>query len=313
MNAQPRRRTVLFAVVLGFGSVIASVPIASGQDRDQQVANEMQRASREVAKTAPTEATRFESRHLILYVDKGLLSTEAEQKFSADLEKGFAAASDYLRRTFDSGKRGVRKPSYYLTNRAGISHAGATEVFLFARRVIASPAIAIHETVHLLLIRNPTAGRNRDDLPADEEAKLMATSGLWLVEGMASYVADELAARVPLPPARLFFDGDNSTVDNEARKWLAEPRGQKVAPFVGSHGIPEELLADRPNVAAPFYVLGHSLVKFMIQRAGVSAMVRLYEEHFDGTRSIEDDVKRVTRKELSQWREEWLRFLSQTR
>ena len=121
------------------------------------------------------------------------------------------------------------------------------------------------------------------------------------------------AARVPLPPARLFFDGDNSTIDNEARKWLAEPRGQKVAPFVGSHGIPEDFLADRPNVAAPFYVLGHSLVKFMIQRAGVPAMARLYEEHFDGTRSIEDDVKRVTRKELSQWREEWLRFLSQTR
>lgn len=313
MNAQTHRRVVLCAIVLVFGSVTESAPSATGQDRDQQVASDMQRASREVVRTAPTEADRFESRHLILYIDKGLLTTEAEQKFSADLEKGFVAASVYLRRTFDSGNRGVRKPSYYLTNRAGISHAGATEVFLFARRVIASPAIAIHETVHLLLVRTATTGRNREGLSADEEATLMATSGLWLVEGMASYVADELAARVPLPPARLFFDGDNSTVDNEARKWLAEPRGQKVAPFVGSHGIPQDFLADRPNVAAPFYVLGHSLVKFMIQRAGVSAMARLYEEHFDGTRSIEDDVKRVTRKELSQWREEWLRFLSRTR
>jgi hypothetical protein len=118
---------------------------------------------------------------------------------------------------------------------------------------------------------------------------------------------------VQLAPARLFFDGDNSTVDNEARKWLADPRGQRVAPFVGSHGIPEDLLADRPNVAAPFYVLGHSLVKFMIQRAGVPAMVRLYEEHFDGTRSIEEDVKRVTGKDLSQWRDAWLVFLSATR
>ena len=108
----------------------------------------------------------------------------------------------------------------------------------------------------------------------------------------------------------MFFDGDNSTVDAAARKWLEDPRGQKVAPFVGSHGIPEDLVADRPNVAAPFYVLGHSLVKFMIQRAGIPAMVRLYEEHFDATRSIEEDVKRVTGKDLSLWREEWLRSLS---
>jgi len=313
MSGQTHRRIALFAVLVGLGIVTGSRPSATGQDRDQQVASDMQRASREVVSTAATAADRFESRHLILYIDKGLLSTAAEQQFSADLEKGFVVASDYLQRTFNSRQRGVGKPSYYLTNRAGISHAGATDVFLFARRVIASPAIAIHETVHLLLVRTATTGRNREDLSADEEATLMATSGLWLVEGMASYVADELAARVPLPPARLFFDGDNSTVDTEARKWLAESRGQKVAPFVGSHGIPEDFLADRPNVAAPFYVLGHSLVKFMIRRAGVSAMARLYEEHFDGTRSIEDDVKRVTRKELSQWREEWLRFLADIR
>ena len=159
MNAQTHRRVVLCAIVLVFGSVTESAPSATGQDRDQQVASDMQRASREVVRTAPTEADRFESRHLILYIDKGLLTTEAEQKFSADLEKGFVAASVYLRRTFDSGNRGVRKPSYYLTNRAGISHAGATEVFLFARRVIASPAIAIHETVHLLLVRTATTGR----------------------------------------------------------------------------------------------------------------------------------------------------------
>jgi hypothetical protein len=111
----------------------------------------------------------------------------------------------------------------------------------------------------------------------------------------------------------LFFDGDNSTVDDAARTWLEDPGGQRVAPFVGSHGLPENLVADRPNVAAPFYVLGHSLVKFMIQRAGVPAMARLYEEHFDGTRSIEDDVKRVTGKQLASWREEWLRFLSRVR
>ena len=283
---------------------------ARSQNRDQQVADDMQRASREVIRTAATDADRIESEHLVLYVDKGLLTPDAERQFSSDVETGFAATSALLQRRFDSAKRGVRKPSYYLTNRAGISHAGATRVFLFARRVIASPAIAIHETVHLLLIGDPSAPRNRDDVTPEEDARLMAGAGIWLVEGLASYVADEVAPRVHLAPARLFFDGDNSTVDREARKWLDDPRGVKVAPFVGSHGIPPDFLADRPNVAAPFYVLGQSFVKFMVQRVGVSTMARIYEEHFNGTRTIEEDVKRVTGTELTRWREDWLRFLT---
>jgi hypothetical protein len=134
MDAQCFDASFCLAVLVSFGSGTASSLNAGRQNRD------------EVVKTAPTEANRFESRHLILYIDKGLLTTDVEQKFSVDLEKGFVAASDYLRRTFDASKRGV---------------------------------------------------------------------------------------------------------------------------------------------------------KFMIQRAGVPAMVRLYEEHFDGTRSIEDDVKRVTGKDLA--------------
>jgi hypothetical protein len=146
MDAQCFDASFCLAVLVSFGSGTASSLNAGRQNRDEQVQSEMQKASREVVKTAPTEANRFESRHLILYIDKGLLTTDVEQKFSVDLEKGFVAASDYLRRTFDASKRGV---------------------------------------------------------------------------------------------------------------------------------------------------------KFMIQRAGVPAMVRLYEEHFDGTRSIEDDVKRVTGKDLA--------------
>jgi len=69
-------------------------------------------------------------------------------------------------------------------------------------------------------------------------------------------------------------------------------------------------LADRANAAAPFYVLGQSLVRYMVQRAGIATIVQLYEEHYDGTRSIEDDVKRVTGTDLQEWRQNWLRAIS---
>ena len=98
-------------------------------------------------------------------------------------------------------------------------------------------------------------------------------------------------------------------MDQEAREWLAEPRGRTVLPFVGSHGAPPNLLADRHNVSAPFYVLGHSLARYMVGRAGIAAIVRLYEEHTNGRASIEDDVRRVTGRDLDAWRQDWLRSL----
>jgi len=93
----------------------------------------MQRTSLEVVRTAPTDADRFDTEHLVLYIDKGLLSPDAERQFAAAVERGFVAVSEYIRRTYTPTPN-APKPSYYLTNRAGISHASATRVFLFARR-----------------------------------------------------------------------------------------------------------------------------------------------------------------------------------
>jgi len=289
--------------------VFATAAGAAGQNRDQDAAAAMIDGSREVVRTAPTQANRFETDHVIVYIDKDLLTAEAEREFSTNLERYFVATSAYLRRSFDRRSRRTAKPTYYLTNRAGISHAESTRIFLLARRVVPSPAIAIHETVHLLLMRNIDAPRNRSDLTPEEDARLMATSGIWLAEGFASYVTNELAPTLGIEPDRLFLKGDKETVDQEAREWIRDSRGAKVLPFVGPHGVPEGFVADRANVAAPFYVLGQSFIKSLVQRAGLATIVRLYEEHFDGTRSIEDDVKRVTGKNLIQWREEWLRAI----
>jgi hypothetical protein len=284
------------AAVLGYAA----------QDRDADTARTMDAASRDVVRTAATQADRFETDHVILYIDKGLLAPDAARAFAGTMERCFVAASDYVGRRFDPAVRRVAKPSLYLTDRAGISHAEVTRLFLRAARVIPSPAIAIHEAIHLLLMRNPDAPRNRSDLPPDEDKRLTATTGVWLAEGFAGYAAYEVAPTLGLDPDRLFVKGDRSTVDAEARTWMRDARGGTVLPFVGSHGIPEGLLADRVNVAPPFYVLGHSFTKYLVGRVGLERVVRLYEEHFDGTRSIEEDVKRITGMDLARLREQWL-------
>jgi hypothetical protein len=112
-----------------------------------------------------------------------------------------------------------------------------------------------------------------------------------------------------MDPDRLFVKGDQSTVDDEARRWMRDPRGIGVLPFAGSHGVPDNFLADRPNVAAPFYVLGQSFVKYLVQHTSLALMTQLYEEHYDGTHPIEQDVRRITGRDLLQWRIEWLHAL----
>jgi hypothetical protein len=281
------------------------------QNPDQDAARSMADGSREVVRTAATAADRIETNHVIVYIDKGLLTSEAEREFAQDIERIFVATSTYLQRKFDPTFRKTAKPDYYLTNRAGISHAESTRIFLNAPRVIPSPAIVIHESVHLLLVKNPDAPRNRTDLTPEEDAKLTASSGVWLAEGFAGYVSYELAPRLNMEPDHLFVKGDRTTVDEEARKWIRDPRGATVLPFAGSFGIPEGLLADRANVAPPFYVLGQSFVKYLVQHAGLAAITQLYEEHFDGTESIADDVNRITGKDLSRWRTEWLEVIGE--
>jgi hypothetical protein len=281
-------------------------PAMGGQNPDQDAARTMADGSREVVRTAPTAADRIDTTHVIVYVDKGLLTTEAEREFAQSVDRMFAATSTYLQRRFDPTRRKTALPAYYLTNWAGISHAESTRIFLGARRVIPSPAIVIHESVHLLLMKNPDAPRNRDDLTPEVDARVMANSGVWLAEGFAGYVAYELAPRLNLEPDHLFVKGDRSTVDAEAGQWIRDPRGAKVLPYVGAAGMPEGLLADRTNVAAPFYVLGQSFIKYLVLHAGLATVTRLYEEHFDGTRAIADDVNRITGRALADWRAGWL-------
>lgn len=292
-------KSVIVAALLS-----SSWPVAA-QDADHDAANAMLRGERDVISTA-AQQQRFELPHLILYVDQGVLDADAARRFANELERSFVATSDALRHTFESGRFKVKKPSYYLTDRAGISHVSDGRVFLRAARVVDSPTIAVHETVHLLLATDPAAPRMLPETPPDIDA----TTGYWMIEGFPSHVATELEPQLGLAPDHLFLKGDASTLDAEAREWLDDPRGKAVVPYVGSRGYPPALLSDRANVAAPFYVLSESFVKFVAARAGLQTLARLYVEHVNGRAAIENDVRRVTKIELAQWRADWLRALA---
>src|SRR5438477_5790502 len=87
------------------------------QNPDQDAARSMADGSREVVRTAPTAADRNETDRVIVYIDKGLLTTEAEREFVQGIDRMFVATSTYLQRKFDPTFRKTAKPAYYLTNR----------------------------------------------------------------------------------------------------------------------------------------------------------------------------------------------------
>src|SRR5262245_23096753 len=243
-------------------ATLLCVPGGLAQNRDAQAVADMIALEAELLKNAASPCDRSESPPLAAVFDKRLLSPDAERKFSARLEEGYNAVAGFLNLTFDPRERGTSKPDYYVTDRAGLSHAWPTRVILRARRVVPDGlSIAYHETAHMLVMHDPSAPRNRGDLPPDEDARVWANSGTWLPDGFADYVSYEIARKLHIVPADLFGAGTSeSEVDAHARKWLNDPRGRAVLPFIASHGSPDNSFADRENVAAPYYVLGHSFV-----------------------------------------------------
>jgi len=182
------------------------------------------------------------------------------------------------------GRRGRARLRFELRRDARISTTRGRTIFLPAYRVRARTAPYLHEIAHALLpCRRAPA---------------------WFSEGLACYLESALAERGAGYDSRLFTWDGNRGVHDDARRWLADPRGRKVLPFIGTRGMPAGILADRRNVAAPFYVLSHSLLKFLVERAGMDATVRLMR-----ARSFAREVQRSTGKTVAAWRREWLRRL----
>ncbi len=166
-----------------------------------------------------------------------------------------------------------------------ISTARGRTILLSTHRVASRSAPYLHEIAHTLLPCRYA--------PA------------WFSEGLACYLESHMSECGCGYDSRLFTEHGNRGVDADAARWLAEARGQKVLPYVGTRGTPPGIVADRHNVAAPFYVLSHSLMKFLADQAGLPAVIRLA-----GSRNFSPALRRVTGKSAPSWRSLWLDHLA---
>jgi hypothetical protein len=215
-----------------------------------------------------------------LWFDSGVLGPDQMDTFARLVNRGIVDTEGFL----GGSRAGSRKIRYFISGRVEISHSTWRSIFLPIGKVQNRTAPYLHETTHVLA---PC-----DDCP------------MWFSEGLASYVQSYVSEHAGGYDGAIFARRGNHGIDQDARRWLASESGQAVAPFIGVHGEPPDINYDRSNVAAPFYVMAQSLVKFIVARATLKKLRVVFDaSDFDA------ELKSATGKSSTEWKGMWLKGL----
>ena len=264
----------------------------------RQVVAQPERLALAKAIVSELQATgvRLERPRVVVYVEAGFIPAPDQARWADLISKGIGDIERFLNASF-----GSTTLEYYVSSKVrdtSFSIPGYGEpprVFLASDRVARGAAPYLHEAVHHLVFsvaRQQTATEPH----------------FWLFEGFPGYVEDAVVARYGGTAGRVFVRGGNEAVDDEARAMLATPKGRELLAFVGRPGLPPGM-EDRQAVAKPFYVLGQSLTKHLIEAIGLEAFVGSIVPHLLNTVKFEAEVQRACGKSLERVTAEWLASL----
>jgi hypothetical protein len=221
--------------------------------------------------------TRQETERAVLFFEAGPLSQDEMTEFANLVDKGIKDIGTFL---------GVSLPPeskirYYISGQFEISHSRGHSVYLPMARVANKSAPYLHETTHVIA-------------PCPE-------CPMWFSEGLASFVQSYVSEHMGGYDGIIFARRGNRGIDRDALRWLGNERGQAVLPFIGKTEEPPQIGEDRSNVAAPYYVMAQSLVKFMAEN---TEMEKLRAVMADA--DFDDALKRMTGKTPEEWKQKWL-------
>jgi hypothetical protein len=183
--------------------------------------------------------------HASLWFDSGALGPNQMDRFSRLVNRGIVDIEAYL----GGSHLGSQKIRYFISDRVEISHSTARSIFLPIDKVRDRSAPYLHETTHVVA-------------PCDN-------CPMWFSEGLASHVQSYISEHAGGYDGGVFSQNGNRGINQDVRRWLASDSGQAVAPYIGVLGEPPAINYDRSNVAAPFYVMAQSFVRFIVKRASI--------------------------------------------
>jgi len=200
-----------------------------------------------------------------------------------------------------------QKITYYISPERFVAHAtGRGVVLMPLARLQEGRAPFLHESAHELLF--PQLPSAPDDLSPTGARVPLASRPVWLIEGMADYVAQTVAAATGFAEGDVFDVGGLAQADQTCAQRLQGPRGAEVLRFIGAEGAPEALLTtERQAVAPTLYACAQSFTKFLVARVGLQAMVGLFPLIREGT--VDERLAQLTQSSLPLLRAEWLRTI----
>ena len=205
-----------------------------------------------------TERVRRETERTVLeYHPEDLSLTEAEV-FSVLIDRGVADIEAVISPSLPAWAKRTGRLRFVVSPRIPISRTHGTTVLLPLERVRTRTAPYLHETVHALV--SPRGDR------------------VWLTEGLACYLESWVSENRGGYDAHVFTRAGDREIHAAARRTLEREAGRAVLPWVGGHGEPPLMEEDRSGVARPFYVLSQSLTKYVVDSAGLGAVVRALVE-----------------------------------
>jgi hypothetical protein len=253
----------------------ALVVAASMHPKPAKAQNSWQ-SDRQLAAQLRETGSQIDKERATLWFDRDALSQAEMVEFASLVSQGIQDIEAYLQ--IPAADQKIR---FYISNQTSISHALGRSIFLPLPKVANRTAPYLHETTHVVA---PCL-----DCP------------MWFSEGFASFVQSYISEHVGGYDGVIFSRRGNRGIDRDAGRWLAGDRGQAVLPFLGRHGEPPEIAYDRSNVAAPFYVMAQSLVKFMVEQAGIEKIGTVI-----GAPDFDEALLKLTGNSSSDWKERWL-------
>lgn len=269
----------------GFAFVLAISPIAlRAQTPPPTPLNWDSDDSARVA-FATTRGRAYRSGQVIVWAPPESLAARWLDAFVDSLATGIDAMRRLMGGPYPWQRIGERPITYYLSPGRFVSHAsGAGAVFISLTRVRSGGAPYLHEAAHELLA--PPAPFSpfeyTDSVTAERAA---ARFPQWLNEGLPDYLAQATASATGFHEGDVFEVGGLAKVDSTCAARLAQsPRRAEILEKVGRSGRLEALFrTDRAQVAPVFYACSQSFTKYVVDRAGIRAVIAAFPGIPSGT------------------------------
>ena len=243
---------------------------------------------RDLMQELRADGVRYDRTGASVYFEKDTMTPQEMDAFSNLVDQGIKDIEGLLKIPDERRREQAGKIFFFVSSKIDIGRSRFRTVMLPLWRVQNEVAPYLHETAHIVA--------RCESCP------------MWFSEGFASWVQSHVSETIGGYDAKVFARRGNRGVDADAVRYLNTAQGQSVLPFVLEGGEPPDIVAERRAVGAPFYVLSQSLVKYLVEHAGVEKVMGL-----SASSDFDAELARVMEKTPEEVKRDWLGAIREAR